>query len=90
MLTGTVETLACTLGMWTPGIPEIVIILLALLLLFGGKKLPELARGLGKGLRTFKRELQAEDDDEDEGTSSQATEVKKDQDQQPPDESRQT
>lgn len=31
-----------------------MLILLAVLLLFGGKKLPELARGLGKGIREFK------------------------------------
>jgi len=36
------------------GTPEIMLILLAVLLLFGGKKLPELARGLGKGIREFK------------------------------------
>jgi len=36
---------------------EVVVILAVLLLLFGGKKLPELARGLGKGLRHFKEEL---------------------------------
>jgi len=34
---------------------EIIVILLVLLLLFGGKKLPELARGLGKSIREFKR-----------------------------------
>ena len=39
--------------MW-PGPWEIVIILVIVLVLFGGKKLPELARGLGKGLREFK------------------------------------
>jgi len=33
---------------------EMMIIVLAILLLFGGKKLPELARGLGKGIREFK------------------------------------
>ena len=33
---------------------ELVIIFLVVLLLFGGKKLPELAKGLGKGLREFK------------------------------------
>lgn len=33
---------------------EIAVIMLAILLLFGGKKLPELARGLGKGIREFK------------------------------------
>lgn len=36
------------------GGPEMILIFLVILLLFGGKKLPELARGLGKGLREFK------------------------------------
>lgn len=36
------------------GTPEIVLIVIALLILFGGKKIPELARGLGKGIREFK------------------------------------
>lgn len=40
--------------MFNIGTPEMMIILFAVLLLFGGKKLPELARGLGKGLREFK------------------------------------
>jgi sec-independent protein translocase protein TatA len=39
------------------GWQEILVVLLLVLLLFGGKKLPELARGLGKGMREFKREL---------------------------------
>jgi sec-independent protein translocase protein TatA len=39
-----------SLGPW-----EIVIILFVIVLLFGGKKLPELAKGLGQGLREFKR-----------------------------------
>ncbi|MGE9616006.1 MAG: Sec-independent protein translocase subunit TatA/TatB [Solitalea-like symbiont of Acarus siro] len=36
------------------GTGEIILILLIILILFGGKKLPELARGLGKGIREFK------------------------------------
>ena len=36
------------------GTPEMMVILFVVLLLFGGKKLPELARGLGKGIREFK------------------------------------
>ena len=36
------------------GTPEIILIVFVALLLFGGKKLPELARGLGKGIREFK------------------------------------
>lgn len=36
------------------GTPEMILIVGAILLLFGGKKMPELARGLGKGIREFK------------------------------------
>ncbi|SMO62041.1 Sec-independent protein translocase subunit TatA/TatB [Solitalea koreensis] len=36
------------------GTGELVLIMLVVLLLFGGKKLPELARGLGRGIREFK------------------------------------
>ena len=36
------------------GTPEIIIIALVVLLLFGGKKIPELMKGLGKGIRSFK------------------------------------
>ena len=36
-----------------PGGGEWIIILLAILLLFGGKKIPELMRGIGKGIREF-------------------------------------
>ncbi len=52
-----------------PGHWELIILVLAILLLFGGKKLPELARGLGRGLRFFKEEVKGikqdfeEDDD---------------------------
>ena len=37
-----------------PGMSEWLIILLVVVLLFGGKKIPELMRGLGKGVREFK------------------------------------
>lgn len=36
------------------GMPEIILIVLVVLLLFGGKKIPELMKGLGKGVRYFK------------------------------------
>ena len=49
------------------GPTEIIIILAVVILLFGGKKLPELARGSGKALRIFKTEVKAlHDDDDDE------------------------
>lgn len=43
-----------------PGGWEVVVILLAILLLFGGKKIPELAQGLGKGIKEFKKATQEE------------------------------
>ena len=36
------------------GMPEVLLIVLVVLLLFGGKKIPELMKGLGKGIRSFK------------------------------------
>lgn len=40
------------------GTPEMIMIAVAVLLLFGGKKIPELAKGLGKGMREFKQATQ--------------------------------
>ncbi len=48
------------------GAPEIIFIVLIVLLLFGGKKIPELMRGIGKGVRSFK-----------EGMSDVEEEIKK-------------
>ena len=49
------------------GTTEILLILGVVILLFGAKKLPELARGSGKALRIFKTEVKAlHDDDDDE------------------------
>jgi len=41
------------------GVPEIILILVVVLVLFGGKKLPELARGLGKAQAEYKKAKQA-------------------------------
>jgi len=40
--------------MFGMGAPEIIVILIILLLMFGGKKIPELMKGLGKGIKDFK------------------------------------
>jgi sec-independent protein translocase protein TatA len=50
-----------------PGGWELVLIVLVILLLFGAKKLPELARGSGRALRIFKAETKGLVDDDDEG-----------------------
>ncbi len=54
------------------GTGEILIIALVVLLLFGGKKIPELMRGLGKGVKSFKdgmNEVEKEIDDIDKPSS---------------------
>ncbi|MBH19560.1 MAG: twin-arginine translocase TatA/TatE family subunit [Crocinitomicaceae bacterium] len=44
------------------GPPQIIIILVVVLLLFGGKKIPELMRGLGKGVKEFKDATKKEEE----------------------------
>jgi sec-independent protein translocase protein TatA len=46
--------------METIGFPELLVILGVAVLLFGGKKIPELAKGLGEGIRNFKDALKGE------------------------------
>ncbi len=45
------------------GPTELLIILVVVVLLFGGKKIPELAKGLGEGLRNFKGAVKNEDEE---------------------------
>lgn len=46
--------------LWAPGWGEIVIILVIVLLLFGGKKIPELMKGIGRGVKEFKDGMKGE------------------------------
>ncbi len=45
------------------GMPEIIIIAIIVLVLFGGKKLPELMHGVGKGIRDFKKGMNGIEDE---------------------------
>lgn len=54
------------------GAPEIILILVVLVLLFGAKKLPDLSRSLGRSMRIFKSEIKEMHDD-DEKPRSQPT-----------------
>jgi len=58
-----------------PGGFELILILAVVLLLFGGKKIPELAKGLGQGIRNFKKSVK--DDEEAEAAASAEAETKK-------------
>ena len=55
------------------GPQELVLIVLVILLLFGAKKLPELARGSGRALRIFKAETKGLQDGDDDVSDSQKT-----------------
>ncbi|WP_010228220.1 twin-arginine translocase TatA/TatE family subunit [Gillisia marina] len=47
------------------GAPQIILIVIVVLLLFGGRKIPELMRGLGSGIKEFKDASKEDDDDKD-------------------------
>jgi sec-independent protein translocase protein TatA len=49
------------------GAPEIIIILIIILLMFGGKKIPELMKGLGRGIKDFKDASKGEPGDTEPG-----------------------
>jgi len=51
-----------------PGGGEWIIILIVALLIFGGKKIPELMHGVGKGIRSFKEGMTGTDDQNKEDT----------------------
>ena len=57
------------------GIWQIVLIVIVVLLLFGGKKIPELMKGLGKGVRSFKEGMNGEDANKASEKSSQNTDT---------------
>jgi len=61
--------------MGMPGGMEWILIALVVLLLFGGKKIPELAKGLGSGIKNFKKAIK--DDDEEMVQAPKADEIEK-------------
>jgi len=52
-----------TLLLLNIGAPEVILIALCVLLIFGGKKIPELMKGLGKGVKNFKDGMKDMEDD---------------------------
>lgn len=53
------------------GTTEIILIVLVVILLFGGKKIPELMKGLGQGMREFKKASKGEADSSNEGKTNE-------------------
>ena len=58
------------------GTQEILVIALIILLLFGGKKIPELMKGLGKGVKSFKEGLNSIEDDKNEKNEEKKEDLK--------------
>lgn len=56
--------------MGMPGMQELLVILLIVVILFGAKKIPELAKGIGTGIKNFKKAVR--EDDEEEVAPTQA------------------
>lgn len=50
--------------MHMPSGMQLLVIVLIVLILFGGKKIPELAKGLGSGIRNFKKAIKEDDNEE--------------------------
>ena len=50
--------------MGMPSMPELLIVLAIVVLLFGAKKIPELAKGMGKGIKEFKGAMKEGEEDE--------------------------
>jgi sec-independent protein translocase protein TatA len=61
---------------WAVGWQEVLVIVVVVLILFGGRKIPELARGIGRGMREFKREMRGVREDLDEA-------MKEDEEEEP-------
>ncbi|TYP92783.1 sec-independent protein translocase protein TatA [Fodinibius salinus] len=56
----------------TFGAPEIILILLVILLFFGAKKIPELARGIGQGITEFQNVTEDDEQQEVEGNTQES------------------
>ena len=59
------------------GLPELVVVFVILFLLFGAKRIPELASGLGQGIRTFKKALNEDPDQQPKGEAPRIEETSK-------------
>ena len=58
------------------GSTELIVVLIIVLVLFGGRKIPELMSGVGKGIRSFKKDMNEEDEEADQ-IEDQKSEEKK-------------
>ena len=60
-----------------PGVWQIVILVLVILLLFGGRKIPELMRGIGQGMKEFKKATSDEEKDSEKKSEEENNKIDK-------------
>ncbi len=58
------------------GVTEILLILVVVVLLFGGRKIPELMKGIGQGMKEFKKASQLDDDSDKKSSESKSDKEK--------------
>jgi sec-independent protein translocase protein TatA len=61
--------------MGMPSMPELLIVLAIVVLLFGAKKIPDLAKGMGQGMKDFKKAMKEEEEITQENVSQEETKV---------------
>jgi sec-independent protein translocase protein TatA len=59
------------------GVPELLIILLIVIVIFGARKLPELGKSLGSGIRNFRKSMSGKDNDDDKPSENPPSSDKK-------------
>ena len=63
--------------MGMPSMPELLIVLAIVVLLFGAKKIPDLAKGMGKGIKDFKKAIKDDEEDTKEIATKDETPTEK-------------
>ena len=51
------------------GVPELLVILLIVVIIFGSSKLPQLGKGIGEGIRNFRKGMRGDDEDDKAGSN---------------------
>ncbi len=59
------------------GMPELIVVLVIIMIVFGAGKMPEIGAGIGKGIRNFKKAVSSDTDDSDEHAKPEHLEDKK-------------
>jgi sec-independent protein translocase protein TatA len=68
-----IKTISKEIAMGSIGLPELIVIFVIILLLFGARRLPQIARSIGNSLREFKRGMKSQMQDTDDDNEKEET-----------------